>query len=69
MVLNLCNGIIIFTITIPTIEATAVVQVEDTKLIETGPNGKEEKVIEILTDPKENQDIRYTKNELFVDNS
>ncbi|XP_058797567.1 gephyrin [Phymastichus coffea] len=39
-------------------EATAVVQVEDTKLLEKGSDGKEEKVIEILIDPKENQDIR-----------
>ncbi|NP_001122752.1 molybdenum cofactor synthesis protein cinnamon isoform X1 [Nasonia vitripennis] len=39
-------------------EATAVVQVEDTKLLEKGADGKEEKVIEILTEPKDGQDIR-----------
>uniref|UniRef100_A0A0C9RJR3 Cin_0 protein n=1 Tax=Fopius arisanus TaxID=64838 RepID=A0A0C9RJR3_9HYME len=39
-------------------EATAVVQVEDTKLLEKTPDGKEEELIEILISPEENQDIR-----------
>ncbi|XP_015109659.1 gephyrin [Diachasma alloeum] len=39
-------------------EATAVVQVEDTKLLEKTADGKEEKTIEILVAPKEHQDIR-----------
>lgn len=36
------------------------VQVEDTKLLEKGADGKEEKIIEILTEPKDGQDIRYS---------
>ncbi|XP_063994019.1 gephyrin [Diachasmimorpha longicaudata] len=39
-------------------EATAVVQVEDTKLLEKTSDGKEEKTIEILIPPTINQDIR-----------
>lgn len=40
-------------------EATAVVQVEDTKLILKSSDNMEEKEIEIMTQPKEGQDIRY----------
>lgn len=39
-------------------EATAVVQVEDTKLLQTHEHLKEEKEIEILAEPLEGQDIR-----------
>ncbi|XP_012542234.1 gephyrin [Monomorium pharaonis] len=39
-------------------EATAVVQVEDTKLVSKSVDNKEEIEIEILTEPKEGQDIR-----------
>lgn len=39
-------------------EATAVVQVEDTKLVSKSADETEEKEIEILTEPKEGQDIR-----------
>lgn len=39
-------------------EATAVVQVEDTKLVSATPNNREEEVIEIMIEPKEGQDIR-----------
>ena len=35
-------------------------QVEDTKLLQKGNDGKEELEIEILTEPKEEQDIRYS---------
>lgn len=45
-------------IDIKILEATAVVQVEDTRLLEKREDGKEEKVIEILSDPKDGQDIR-----------
>ena len=41
--------------------ADAVVQVEDTKLLESSEDGKEEKVIEILEAPNEGLDIRYVK--------
>lgn len=40
-------------------EATAVVQVEDTKLILKSLDDAEEEEIEIMTEPKEGQDIRY----------
>lgn len=40
-------------------EATAVVQVEDTKLVLKSSDKTEEKEIEIMTEPKEGQDIRY----------
>jgi len=40
------------------IEATAVVQVEDTKLISKTSDNTEEKEIEITVEPKEGQDIR-----------
>ncbi|KAL6422800.1 hypothetical protein ACFW04_010774 [Cataglyphis niger] len=39
-------------------EATAVVQVEDTKLISKSSDNMEEKEIEIMTQPKDGQDIR-----------
>ncbi|XP_072750094.1 gephyrin [Anoplolepis gracilipes] len=39
-------------------KATAVVQVEDTRLILKSPDNMEERVIEIMTEPKEGQDIR-----------
>lgn len=39
-------------------DATAVVQVEDTKLLEKTPDGKEEKLIDIVQPPIVNQDIR-----------
>lgn len=39
-------------------EATAVVQVEDTKLVLKSSDKTEEKEIEIMTEPKEGQDIR-----------
>ncbi|KAK0092487.1 hypothetical protein PV326_001311 [Microctonus aethiopoides] len=39
-------------------EATAVVQVEDTKLLKKHSDGREEMEIEILVEPKEGQDIR-----------
>ncbi|XP_011882674.1 PREDICTED: gephyrin [Vollenhovia emeryi] len=39
-------------------EATAVVQVEDTKLVLKSSDRTEEKEIEIMTEPKEGQDIR-----------
>ncbi|XP_018353936.1 PREDICTED: gephyrin [Trachymyrmex septentrionalis] len=39
-------------------EATAVVQVEDTKLVSKSSDGTEEEEIEIMIEPKEGQDIR-----------
>lgn len=42
----------------PIAEATAVVQVEDTKLTLKSSDNMEEKEIEIMTQPKEGQDIR-----------
>ncbi|KAG5324111.1 CIN protein, partial [Acromyrmex heyeri] len=40
-------------------EATAVVQVEDTKLVSKSSDGTEEEEIEIMIEPKEGQDIRH----------
>lgn len=42
--------------------ATAVVQVEDTKLISKSSDNKEEEEIEIMTQPIDGQDIRYKIN-------
>lgn len=41
------------------IDATAVVQVEDTKLIKGTDDNTEEKEIEIMSEVKHGQDIRY----------
>lgn len=48
------------------IDATAVVQVEDTKLILKNSDNTEEKEIEILTVPKEGQDIRYLILQIYL---
>ena len=42
--------------------ADAVVQVEDTKLLERSEDGKGEKTVEILVDPKPGLDIRSVLN-------
>ena len=39
--------------------ANAVIQVEDTELVEKSADGKEEKVIRVLKQPQIGQDIRY----------
>jgi len=43
------------------VEATAVVQVEDTKLLLKNSDGTEEEEIEIMTQPIDGQDIRSEK--------
>lgn len=48
-------------------EATAVVQVEDTKLVEKHADDREEKVIEILLKPVEGQDIRPIGSDIKED--
>lgn len=40
--------------------ADAVVQVEDTELVEVSENGEDEKIVHISIAPKIGQDIRYT---------